>query len=100
MLFGLESECQIRICFTFSKVFHIFEELYLDTIVQTRVSLQPKEGVNITFDANGVNGNRKNSICPEVEDALRTLDKVISIARQHGFNSQTNSSNEEIANLE
>ncbi|KAE8711145.1 hypothetical protein F3Y22_tig00110303pilonHSYRG00339 [Hibiscus syriacus] len=41
-------------------------------------------------DANGVNAERTIPIRPEVEDALRTLEKVISVARQHGFNLRSN----------
>ncbi|KAB2045239.1 hypothetical protein ES319_D01G146700v1 [Gossypium barbadense] len=67
---------------------------------ETEGSTQPEEGDNITFDANGVNDKRKISIRPEVQDALRTLDKVISLVQQHGFNSRTSFSDEETANLE
>ncbi|MBA0850276.1 hypothetical protein Goshw_027746 [Gossypium schwendimanii] len=67
---------------------------------ETEGSTQPEEADNITFDANGVNDKRKISIRPEVQDALRTLDKVISLVRQHGFNSRTSFSDEETANLE
>lgn len=35
-----------------------------------------------------------------MQDALRTLDKVILLVQQHGFNSRTSFSDEETANLE
>ncbi|KAE8726497.1 Mitotic checkpoint serine/threonine-protein kinase BUB1, putative isoform 2 [Hibiscus syriacus] len=39
-------------------------------------------------DSNGVNAKQKIPIRPEVEEALGTLEKAISIIRQYGFNAQ------------
>ena len=41
------------------------------------------------IESSNVNGNRKILIRPEVEQALGTLEKVISMVREFGFNAQT-----------
>jgi hypothetical protein len=41
------------------------------------------------IESSNVNGNRKILIRPEVEQALGTLEKVISMVREYGFNAQT-----------
>ncbi|XVE96252.1 hypothetical protein REPUB_Repub02eG0205300 [Reevesia pubescens] len=54
-------------------------------------------------ETNGVNATKRISVCPEVEEALGTLEKAISIVRQYGFNAQSRSSSfcdEETPNLE
>ncbi|XP_017977567.1 PREDICTED: uncharacterized protein LOC18598446 [Theobroma cacao] len=43
-------------------------------------------------DTNGVNAKKRIYIRPEVEEALGTLEKAISIVRQYGFNAQSRSS--------
>ncbi|KAK8546228.1 hypothetical protein V6N13_067454 [Hibiscus sabdariffa] len=71
------------------------------TYSEEGVKAANKCSTNEFTDANGVNAKR--TIRPEVEDALRTLEKVISVVRQHGYNARSSSStfcDEETANSE
>ncbi|KAK8651300.1 hypothetical protein V6N13_140907 [Hibiscus sabdariffa] len=71
------------------------------TYSEEGVKAANKCSTNEFTDANGVNAKR--TIRPEVEDALRTLEKVISVVRQHGYNARSSSStfcDEEMANSE
>ncbi|KAE8732683.1 Calcium-dependent protein kinase 1 [Hibiscus syriacus] len=81
----------------------IEEESEKSTYSEERFNAANKCSTNEFTDANGVNAKRTIPIRPEVEDALRTLEKVISVARQHGFNPRSSSStlcDEEMVNSE
>ncbi|GMI84810.1 hypothetical protein HRI_002150300 [Hibiscus trionum] len=81
----------------------IEEESEKSTYSEEGVKAANKCSTNEFTNAHGVNAKRKVPIRPEVEDALRTLEKVISVVRQDGFNSRSSSStfcDEEMSNSE
>lgn len=79
------------------------EESEESTCLEERIKAANHPSTNSFADSSGVNAKQKVSICPEVEEALGTLEKAISIARQYRFNAQSRSSSfsdEETPNFE
>ncbi|XVF07497.1 hypothetical protein REPUB_Repub06bG0144100 [Reevesia pubescens] len=79
------------------------EESEESTCLEEGFKAVNQPSANKFADTNGVNVKKRISIRPEVEEALGTLEKAISIVRQYGFNAQSRSSSfsdEEAPNLE
>ncbi|XVE75842.1 hypothetical protein DITRI_Ditri12bG0123900 [Diplodiscus trichospermus] len=79
------------------------EESEDSTYLEEGITTTNQPSANKFTDTNGANDKKRISIRPEVEEALGTLEKAISIIRQYGFNAQSRSSSfsgEETANLE
>ncbi|XWS66582.1 hypothetical protein CRYUN_Cryun05aG0212000 [Craigia yunnanensis] len=81
----------------------IEEESEESTCLEKGLKTTNQPSTNKFTDINVLNAKKRISIRPEVEEALGTLEKAISIIRQYGFNAQSRSSSfstEETANLE
>ena len=79
------------------------EESEENTRLGEGVKTTNQPSTNKFADINGVNAKKRISIHPDVEEALGTLEKAISMLRQYRFNAQSRSSSfsdEEAANLE
>ncbi|XWS59351.1 hypothetical protein CRYUN_Cryun08bG0114100 [Craigia yunnanensis] len=68
------------------------EESEESTCLEEGVKAANQPSTDKFADTNGVNAKKRNSIRPEVEEALGTLEKAISILQQNGFNAQNRSS--------
>ncbi|KAA3455244.1 START-2 domain protein [Gossypium australe] len=78
------------------------EESEESTCLEESIKAANQPSTNSFADSSGVNAKQRVSIRPEVEEALGTLEKAISIVRQYRFNAQSSSSfsDEETPNFE
>ncbi|XP_012485709.1 uncharacterized protein LOC105799603 isoform X2 [Gossypium raimondii] len=79
------------------------EESEESTCLEESIKAANQPSTNSFADSSGVNAKQRVSIRPEVEEALGTLEKAISIVRQYRFNAQSRSSSfsdEETPNFE
>ncbi|MBA0740091.1 hypothetical protein Gogos_013313, partial [Gossypium gossypioides] len=79
------------------------EESEESTCLEESIKVANQPLTNCFADSSGVNAKQRVSIRPEVEEALGTLEKAISIVRQYRFNAQSRSSSfsdEETPNFE
>ncbi|MBA0858668.1 hypothetical protein Goshw_029558, partial [Gossypium schwendimanii] len=68
------------------------EESEESTCLEESIKAANQPSANSFADSSGVNAKQRVSIRPEVEEALGTLEKAISIVRQYRFNAQSRSS--------
>ncbi|MBA0684299.1 hypothetical protein Goari_025893, partial [Gossypium aridum] len=68
------------------------EESEESTCLEESIKAANQPSTNSFADSSGVNAKQRVSIRPEVEEALGTLEKAISIVRQYRFNAQSRSS--------
>ncbi|GMJ14761.1 hypothetical protein HRI_005145300 [Hibiscus trionum] len=68
------------------------EESEENTCLEEGITAANQPSTNKFADSNGVIAKQKIPIRPEVEEALGTLEKAISLVRRYGFNSQRRSS--------
>ncbi|KAK8685659.1 hypothetical protein V6N13_041658 [Hibiscus sabdariffa] len=68
------------------------EESEESTCLEEGIRTANQPATNIFADSNGVNAKQNIPIRPEVEEALGTLEKAISLVRRYGFNAKSISS--------
>ncbi|XVF55900.1 hypothetical protein PTKIN_Ptkin06aG0073500 [Pterospermum kingtungense] len=76
------------------------EESEESTCVAESIKAANQPSANRFADTNGVNAKKRIHIRPEVEEALGTLEKAISVVRQYGFNAQNRSSSSSLSDGE